>query len=44
MCVCVCVCVCVLVGFYGLLTLVDYLMPNPIYVSINIYDMQANSF
>ena len=37
-CVCVCVCVCVsfdwLVGFYGITTLVGYLMPNPVYSNI----------
>ena len=31
LCVCVCVCVCVfgLVWFYGISTIVGYLMPNP---------------
>ena len=52
MCVCVCVCVrvCVekgkqmkdifLVWFYGISTIVGYLMPNPLYTYIlNIYDL-----
>ena len=43
-CVCVCVCVCVstfaLLWFYGISTIVGYLMPNPLYTYIlNIYDL-----
>ena len=41
MCVCVCVRVCVwfgLVGFYGISTIISYLMPVPIYTYLlNIY-------